>query len=89
MSETLDSVITFLKGVVPNEAKKAQRKLERSDNALKIMERMRAGQSLTLCCSDAAAGAKEWRDVAEQYQSAIEQKKSCVFCYAKLLKGFC
>ena len=52
------------------------------------MERMRAGQSLTLCGSDAAAGAKEWRDAAEQYQSAIEQKKLCVYCYAKLLKRF-
>ena len=40
---------------------------------------MRAGQLLTLCGSDAAAGAKEWRDVAEQYQSAIEQKESCVY----------
>ena len=38
------------------------------------MGRMRAGQRVTLCGSDAAAVAEEWRHVAEQYQSAIEQE---------------
>ena len=76
MSESLDSVFRSLKKIVPNEAQDAQKKLERSDEAIKIMGRMRAGQRVTLCGSDAAAAAEEWRHVAEQYQSAIEQKES-------------
>ena len=86
-SESLDSVITFLKDVVSNEAKNAQKKLEQSDKALEIMERMRAGQWLTLSGSDAAAGAG-WRYVAEQYQSAIEQNESCVYSYTNYSKVF-
>ena len=43
------------------------------------MERIRAGQRVILCGSDAAAVAEEWRDVAKQYQSAFEQNESCVY----------
>jgi hypothetical protein len=71
VSETLDSVILFLKGVVPNEVENAQKKLKRLDKALETMERMKAGQRMALGESDPAAVAKEWRDVAGQYQSAI------------------
>jgi hypothetical protein len=67
VAESLDTVILFLKDVVPNEAENAQRKLKRLDRALEIMERMKAGQRLDLNDSDPAAVAKEWRDVAEQY----------------------
>ena len=74
--------------IVPNEAQNAQKKLSRSDNALEIIERMRASQWVTLCGSDTAAAVKEWHDVAKQYQSAIELKESCVYCYTKLLQIF-
>jgi hypothetical protein len=85
VSESLDSVIQFLKDVVPNEAENAQRKLKRLDKALEIMERMKAGQRMDLCDSDPASVAKEWRDVAEKYQSAFDRKS----CVTKLLQGFC
>jgi hypothetical protein len=74
VSESFDSVILFLKEIVPKEAEEAREKLKLSDGALKIMERMRAGQQVALCGSDTAAIAKEWRNVAEQYQSALERK---------------
>ena len=70
-SESLDPVILFLKDVVPNEAENAQRKLKRLDKALEMLERMKAGQRIPLGDSDPSAVAKEWRDVAKQYQSAI------------------
>ena len=88
MAESLDTVILFLKDVVPNEAENAKRNLTRLDKALEVMERMKAGQRLDLCDSDPAAVAKEWRDVAGQYQSAFD-RKSCVYCYTRLLQGFC
>jgi hypothetical protein len=88
VSESFDSVIRFLKEIVPNEARNAQTKLELSDKALAIMERMRAGQLVALSGLDAAAVAEEWRDVAKQYQSALE-RTLCVYCYTKLLQGFC
>jgi hypothetical protein len=77
-SESLDSVIIFLKEIVPNEAQNAQKILERFDEALYIKgleSRMRAGQRVTLHGPDPAAVAKEWRDVAEKYQSAFERKR--------------
>ena len=43
---------------------------------------MRAGQRVILYGSDAAAVAEEWRDVAEQYQSAFEPNELCVYCYS-------
>jgi hypothetical protein len=73
-SENLDSVILFLKKIVPREARTAQKKLERFDAALDIMRlerHMREGQRVTLYGSDPAAIAKKWRDVAEQYQSVL------------------
>ena len=91
-SESLDSVIIFLKEIVPNEAQNAQKILERFDEALYIKgleSRMRAGQRVTLHGPDPAAVAKEWRDVAEKYQSSFERKRLCVYCYAKLLQIFC
>ena len=57
--------------VVPNEAQNAQKKLKQSDETIRIMERMRASQRVTLRGSDAAAVAEEWRDIARQYQLAI------------------
>jgi hypothetical protein len=66
-------VIRFLKEIVPNEAEDAKEKLKLSDEALKIMEHMSAGQQVALSGSDAAAVAEEWRDVAKQYQSAFER----------------
>jgi hypothetical protein len=91
-SESLDSVILFLREIVPNEAQNTQKKLERFDEALYIKELeycMIAGQRVTLHGPDSAAVAEEWRDLAKQYQSAAEQKKSCVYCYTKLPQGFC
>ena len=80
-SESLDSVIIFLRQIVPNEAKNAQMKLERFDEALDIMElecKINAGRRVTLYGSDPATVAEEWRNVAERYQSALE-RKICVF----------
>ena len=52
------------------------------------MERMGTGQQVALCGSDPAAKAKEWRRVAEQYQSAFGQTL-CVYCYTKFFQGSC
>jgi len=71
--ESLDSVILFLKEIVPREARLAQDKLGRFDDALDIMgleSRMREGR-VTLYGPDPAAVAKEWRDLAKQYQSML------------------
>jgi hypothetical protein len=70
-SESLDSVILFLKGVVPNEVESAQRKLKRLDKVLELLERMKAGQRMAIGDSDPAAVAEEWRNVAEQYRMAV------------------
>jgi hypothetical protein len=56
---------------------------------MELENRMEAGHRVKLRGTGQAAVAKEWRDVAEQYRSAFEQKKSCVYCYTKLLQGFC
>jgi hypothetical protein len=56
------------------EAQTAHEKLEHFDEALHIMgleSCMRAGRRLTLYGPDPAAVAKEWRDVAKQYQSVL------------------
>jgi hypothetical protein len=87
VSDSLDSVILFLKEIVPNEAQNAYKKLERFDEALDIMgleSNMSAGRRVTLYGSDPAAVVEEWRDVAEQYQSALD-RKSCVCSSTKLL----
>lgn len=73
-SESLDSVILFLKEIVPREAQIAQNKLERFDEVLYIMgldSSMRAGRRVTLYGPDPSAVAKEWRDVAKQYQLVL------------------
>jgi hypothetical protein len=78
-SESLDSVILFLRQIVPNEAEITQKKLERFDEALymkQLESYMRAGRRVTLQGPDPAAVAKEWRDVAKRYKSALEQNKS-------------
>ena len=49
------------------------------------MERMSVGQQVALCGPGAAAVAEEWRDVALQYRSALDQKKLCVIQNSKLL----
>ena len=77
MSESLDSVILFLQKIVPREAKNAQKNLKRFDGALDIMglERyMKEGGRVTLYGPDPAAVAKEWRDVAERYQSVFDRE---------------
>jgi hypothetical protein len=61
--------------VVPREAQNAREKLGRFDEALKIMRweyKMRAGRRVTLIGRDPSAVAKEWRDVANKYKSAIQ-----------------
>jgi hypothetical protein len=91
-SETLDSVILFLKEIVPNEARNAQEKLEQFDEALSIIgleNKMSTGRRVTLYGSDLAAIAEEWRDVARQYQSVLERRNLCVYHYTKLTQGFC
>jgi hypothetical protein len=77
VSENLDSVILLLKMIVPREVGNAQKKLKRFDEALDIMgleNHMREGRRVTLHGPDpqVAAIAKEWRDAAEQYQSAFD-----------------
>ena len=75
--ESLDSVILFLKKIVPRGAQTAQKNLERFDEALDIMgleRQMREGRQVTiqgLHGLDPAAVAKKWRDVAKQYQSVL------------------
>jgi hypothetical protein len=78
VSESLDSAILFLKEIVPNEAQNAQKKLEQFDEALDIIgleRKMSTGRRVTLYGSDPATVAEEWRDVAKQYQSALERRK--------------
>ncbi|KAI0273904.1 hypothetical protein BGY98DRAFT_936260 [Russula aff. rugulosa BPL654] len=70
---SLDTVILFLKKIVPREAQNAQEKLKEFNEALYIMgleRRMRAGGRVTLY-GDPAAVAEEWRDLAKQYQSML------------------
>jgi hypothetical protein len=73
-SESLGSVILFLKRIVPREARNAQKSLKQFDEALHIMgleSHMKEGRRVTLCGRDPAAVAKEWRYVANQYQSVL------------------
>jgi hypothetical protein len=65
VSESLDSVILFLKRIVPREAQNAKKNLKRFDEALNIigLERhMREGRRVTLSGPDPAAVAREWRE---------------------------
>jgi hypothetical protein len=81
-SESLDSVILLLKEIVPREAQTAQEKLERFDDALYVMgveRHMRAGRRVTLYGPDPAAVAKEWRELAKQYQSVLPDEEDPAF----------
>ncbi|KAI0273902.1 hypothetical protein BGY98DRAFT_109179 [Russula aff. rugulosa BPL654] len=73
-SESLDSVILFLKKIVPREVQNAREKLKEFDGALDIMgleSHMMPGGLVTLYGPDLAAVAEEWRDQAKQYQSML------------------
>jgi hypothetical protein len=73
-SESIDSVLIFLKATVPKEAQKAQKSLARFDEALFVLgieARMKTGRRVVLRGPDLAAVAQEWREVADQYQSAL------------------
>jgi len=75
-SETIESVILFLKDVVPKEAQTAQKSLARFDEALPVMgleARMKTGRRVALCGPNPnlSAVAQEWRKIAKQYQSMI------------------
>ena len=81
-SESLDSLILFLRKIVPRQAQNAQKKLGRFDEALHILElesRMGAGRRVTLYGPDPAAVAEEWRDVAKQYQSVLPDDEDPAF----------
>jgi hypothetical protein len=70
----LDSVILFLKRVVPKEVQNAREQLKEFNEALLIMgleSHMRAGGRVTLYGPGLAAVAEEWRDLAKQYQSML------------------
>jgi hypothetical protein len=56
---------------------------------MELESRIMAGHRVKLRGTGQAAVAKEWRDVAKQFRSAFKQKKLCVYCYTKLLQGFC
>ena len=48
---------------------------------MELESRMKAGCQMKIICftdKPVILAAEEWRDVAEQFQSAFEQKKSCV-----------
>jgi hypothetical protein len=95
--ESFDSVILFLKEIVPRELQLVHEKLERFDEALYVMgleSLMRGGRPVILYGPDPAAVAEEWRDLAKKYQSVLPDDEDlasdqCVHCYTKLLQGFC
>ncbi|KAI9513449.1 hypothetical protein F5148DRAFT_1278821 [Russula earlei] len=73
-SESIESVLQFLKETVPKEAHTAQKRLARFDEALFVMgleARMKTGRRVALRGPDPAAVAQEWSDVAKQYQSML------------------
>jgi hypothetical protein len=73
-SESIESVLQFLKETVPKEAQKAQKSLARFDEALFVMgieARMKTGRRVVLRGPDKVAVAQEWRKVAKQYQSML------------------
>lgn len=73
-SESIESVLLFLKETVPKEAQTAQKRLARFDEALVVMgleAHMKTGRRVTLLGPDLAAIAQEWSDVAKQYQSML------------------
>ena len=64
-------MLLFLKKIVPKEVQTAQEKLERFDEVLVFMGRMKMGRQVSLYGRDLGAVAKEWRDVAKKYQSVL------------------
>jgi hypothetical protein len=78
LPETLDPVIQFLEKIVPNEVQNAQTKIKKLNSHLEKMERMNLDRQVTLCGPNPAAVAQEWRNVAAQFQKALEQEKSYV-----------
>ncbi|KAI0299426.1 hypothetical protein B0F90DRAFT_1668714 [Multifurca ochricompacta] len=77
-SESIDSVLLFLKETVPREAQTAQKSLARFDEALVVMgleARMKTGRRVVLRGPDLAIVAEEWRKVAKQYQSMLPDEE--------------
>jgi hypothetical protein len=75
-SESIESVLLFLKEIVPKEAQTAQKRLERFDKALLVMgleARMKTGRRVAIRGPNPAAVAKEWHDAARQYQSVLPE----------------
>ncbi|KAN0139262.1 hypothetical protein V8E53_002763 [Lactarius tabidus] len=75
-SESIESVIRFLKDVVPKEAQTAQKSLARFDEALFVMGlevQMKTGRRVALRGpnSNLSEVAEEWRKIAKQYQSMV------------------
>jgi hypothetical protein len=75
-SESIESVIVFLKDIVPRETQTAQKSLARFDEALFVMgleARMKTGRRVALRGPNPylSAVAQEWRKIAKQYQSMI------------------
>ena len=75
-SEGIESVLIFLKDVVPKEARTAQKSLAQFDEALFVMgleARMKTGRRVALRGPNPnlSAVAQEWREIAEQYQSML------------------
>ncbi|KAH8981943.1 hypothetical protein EDB86DRAFT_392203 [Lactarius hatsudake] len=75
-SESIESVLLFLKDIVPKEAHIAQKSLARFDEAALVMgleARMKTGRRVALRGPnpDLTAVAQEWRKIAKQYQLAM------------------
>ena len=75
-SENIESVLLFLKDIVPKEAQTAQKSLARFDEALFVMgleARMKTGRRVALRGPNPnlSAVAEEWRKIAKQYQSML------------------
>ncbi|KAH9077658.1 hypothetical protein EDB83DRAFT_2514368 [Lactarius deliciosus] len=75
-SESIESVLLFLKDIVPKEAHIAQKSLSRFDEAVLVTgleARMKTGRRVALRGPnpDLTAVAQEWRKIAKQYQLAM------------------
>jgi hypothetical protein len=75
-SESIESVLLFLKDIVPKEAQTAQKSLGRFDEALFVMgleARMKTGRRVALRGPkpNLSAVAEEWRKIAKQCQSML------------------
>ncbi|KAI9438223.1 hypothetical protein H4582DRAFT_2098968 [Lactarius indigo] len=79
-SESIESVLLFLKDTVPKEAHTAQKSLARFDEARLVMgleARMKTGRRVALRGPNPAltAVAQEWRKIAKQYQLMLSDKE--------------